>query len=221
MFIASVHPEANISRVFAALGEGERSARDAARKQADIAPDGKARRFLLAQARQEAFHAWVCDGAVHWLAPDSAGASALPAAVKRALRRYAERIGTDLAEREFTRSLVGMQVVFEGLGAVVLGKLDIGLSKHGKRFAPLRRILLRQEDAHHEFGVRCLQRLIASDAERAGLGAACAGYCELSDADLRACSELFGDFDAEIAEYIEQARTGLPAFLAPPRVILT
>ncbi|MBC7945348.1 MAG: hypothetical protein H7X91_08825 [Burkholderiales bacterium] len=96
-------------------------------------------------------------------------ARAPPAAVQRALRRYAERIEADLAEREFTRSLVGMQVVFEGLRAVVLRKLDIGLSEHGQCFAPLRLLLLRQEDAHHEFGVRSLQRLVGSAEECAGL----------------------------------------------------
>lgn len=43
----------------------------------------------------------------------------------------------------------------------------------------------------------------------------CVEYCVLSNAILHACSELFADFDAGIAEYIEQARVDLPAFLMP------
>ena len=66
-----VYPEERvpIARLLTFLEQGERLAHDCARAQAGLARDGKMRRFLLGQARQEAVHAIVFQGAITWLAP--------------------------------------------------------------------------------------------------------------------------------------------------------
>ncbi|MEK7838298.1 MAG: hypothetical protein AAB328_09995 [candidate division NC10 bacterium] len=63
-----------LARLLQFLEHGERLAHDCARAQAALAPDAGARRFLAGQARQEALHAAVFQGAVLWLAPRHLGA---------------------------------------------------------------------------------------------------------------------------------------------------
>ena len=53
-----------IARLLTFLEHGERMAHGCAQRQATLAPDPKARRFLTTQARQEAMHAVVLRGAI-------------------------------------------------------------------------------------------------------------------------------------------------------------
>ena len=57
------------ARLFSFLALGERLSRDCARKQAKLATDKAMRRFLLMQARQEAFHNRLFESAVLYLTP--------------------------------------------------------------------------------------------------------------------------------------------------------
>ncbi|HWF60623.1 MAG TPA: hypothetical protein VN666_09995 [Nitrospira sp.] len=58
-----------IARLLTFLEHGERMAHDCAKAQAALSEDSRTRRFLLNQAKQEAMHARVFQGAIAWLAP--------------------------------------------------------------------------------------------------------------------------------------------------------
>lgn len=200
-----------IARFFAAMSRGERLAQRAARRQADIAPNRKARGFLLVQSRQEAFHALLFEGAANWLAPRAN----LPDSTGIALERLAGRIKADLDAGDFAASLVGVQIIFEGVGAVALAKLDAGLIPGAGRFAPVHRLLLRHEEAHHAFGVRTLERMLASgDADESTLREASVEYLALNRSLVAASAEMFADFDADAAEYVVRVHASLPACLS-------
>jgi hypothetical protein len=57
-----------IARLLTFLEHGERMAHDCATAQAALSDDSGTRRFLLSQAKQEAMHARVFQGAIAWLA---------------------------------------------------------------------------------------------------------------------------------------------------------
>lgn len=101
-----------IARLLTFLEHGERMAHGCAQRQATLAPDPKARRFLTTQARQEAMHAVVFRGAIAWLAPRHLGdAPFLPA-----LEDY-RRLLTEALERgDWLESILAEQVILEGLG---------------------------------------------------------------------------------------------------------
>lgn len=200
----------HIARLFHALAYGERLAQDCARRQAELAADPKMRRFLLRQAQQENFHALVFEGAVAVLAPKEAVAS--PAT--DALQDYRKRLEADLDTGKLAESLLGMQVVLEGLGNVVLEKIDITLSQHGSRFAPFRRLLHQQEEAHHAFGLHSLEQLLRDDSALIHrLRAAGKDYLECSQTALESCADVFLHFESSPAEYAQSLNRQLPYWL--------
>ena len=74
------HEKIPIARLLTFLAHGEQLANECAKAQAALALDSGSRRFLLSQARQEAAHAVVFQGAIAWLAPRHLGdAPFLPA----------------------------------------------------------------------------------------------------------------------------------------------
>jgi 1,2-phenylacetyl-CoA epoxidase catalytic subunit len=196
-----------LAHLFQVLVAGERLAQECAQRQALLAPERKTRSFLLTQAQQEGLHAWVFQRAASALAPrGSVGDS--PAL--RAMFHYRERLFADLDRGNLAGSLVGMQVVLEGVGARVLKEMDAELRRRGDRHAALRRRLLLQEDAHHAFGLRCIQRLCAeTPAASALLATAGREYTALSIDMLTACEELFLYLGAEPQLY----QPALPACL--------
>ena len=146
-----------IARLLTFLEQGERVANECAKVQATLAPDPESRRFLLSQARQEAAHAVVFQGAVAWLAPRHLGdAPFLPA-----LEEYREVLNDALARQDVLETFLAEQVILEGLGEAILMRIEEGLAKRAAPFGRLRRILLQQEEAHHGFGRRMLERAMA------------------------------------------------------------
>src|SRR5712691_8943519 len=106
------------------------------------------RRFLAGQARQEALHAAVFQGAIAWLAPRHLSACPL----LPALERYRALIEDAIRRGRFLETVLAEQVILEGLGEAILGRIEAGLVKRKAGFSRLRRILLHQEEAHHDFG---------------------------------------------------------------------
>lgn len=134
------------------LARGEITAHTAARAQAAYAPDRRDRRFLHAQARQEAFHAMLFDAIASWL-----GAPAIALATDPYAEFETRVIAAAQAGRH-VETVVATQGVLEALGATLLWRLDAGLARHGCGFLRLRRALLRQEAAHHAFGAERIVR---------------------------------------------------------------
>jgi hypothetical protein len=82
-----------IARLLTFLEHGKRMAHDCAKAQAALAKEAGTRRFLASQARQEAMHAVVFQGAIAWLAPKHLGdAPFLPA-----LEEYRTMLHDELA----------------------------------------------------------------------------------------------------------------------------
>ena len=155
-----VHPDqrAPIARLLQFLRDGEYLASDCARAQAELTLDSGMRRFLRSQARQESYHAIVFQANIAWLAPRHLGTCPLlpPMGRYRVLIEDAIRRG-DLAE-----TLMAEQIILEGLGEAILVRIEEGLAKRNAPFERLRRMLLQQEEAHHGFGCRTLDRMFAA-----------------------------------------------------------
>lgn len=207
-----VYPEERvpIARLLTFLEQGERLAHDAARAQAGLAPDEKTRRFLLSQARQEAVHAVVFRGAITWLAPRHLGASPL----LPPLERYRALLDQAIRRRDFVESLLAEQIILEGLGEAILSRIEDGLAKRGAAWGRLRRILLHQEEAHHAFGCRALDRVIAEGrTSPEELRSRALGYLTLTDAMVATLGDLFDSINEDPSAWVADARSYLPSWL--------
>ncbi len=199
-----------IARLLTFLEHGERMANECAKAQAALAPDSGSRSFLLSQARQEAAHALVFQGAVAWLAPRHLGdASFLPA-----VEEYREKLNDALARQDLLETFLAEQVILEGLGEAILTRIEEGLVKRAAPFGRLRRILLQQEEAHHGFSRRMLERAMAEgriDAEM--LRRRAQDYLVLTDRMVLTLSDLFESIDEDPTAWARDARKFLPEWL--------
>ena len=199
-----------IARLLTFLEHGERMANECAKAQAALAPDSGSRSFLLSQARQEAAHAFVFQGAVAWLAPRHLGdAPFLPA-----VEEYREKLNDALARQDLLETFLAEQVILEGLGEAILTRIEEGLVKRAAPFGRLRRILLQQEEAHHGFGRRMLERAMAEgriDADM--LRRRAQDYLVLTDRMVLTLSDLFESIDEDPTAWARAARKFLPEWL--------
>ncbi len=199
-----------LARLLQFLEHGERLAHDCAWAQSVLAPDAGMRRFLIGQARQEALHAAVFQSAVTWLAPRHL--EACP--VLPPLERYRALIDEAIRERRFAETLLAEQIILEGLGSAILKRLEAGLVKRKAGFGRLRRILLHQEEAHHAFGRRALERAIeAGQASPEALRERAPEYLAVADAMVLALGDLFASIDEDAGAYVGDARSALPKWL--------
>lgn len=200
-----------IARLLTFLEHGERLAHTCAKAQAALTADPGHRRFLLSQARQEAMHAMVFQGAVAWLAPRYLGnTSILPA-----LEDYRKLIFDALARKDLIETVLAEQVILEGLGEAILTRIEAGLVKRAAPYGRLRRILLYQEEAHHGFGRRMLERAMSdghTDAEILRHNAQ--HYLELTERMVLALRDLFESIDEDPAAWTASARACLPPWLS-------
>ncbi|MGQ0810757.1 MAG: hypothetical protein ACT4OO_05970 [Nitrospiraceae bacterium] len=201
---------APIARLLTFLEHGERLAHECAGAQARLVSDPKMRRFLQGQARQEAAHAIVFQGAVAWLAPRHLGENPfLPA-----LEQYRALIHRALEGNDLPEAFLAEQVILEGLGEAILTRIEMGLVKRNAPLGGLRRMLLHQEEAHHEFGRRALER--AMDAGRVNvetLRRRAQDYLALTDSMVMTLSELFDSIHEDAAAWAADVQTYLPAWL--------
>lgn len=201
---------APLSRLLQFLEHGERLAHDCARAQAALAPDAPTRRFLLVQARQEALHVAVFQNAVVWLAPRHLG----DCPVLPPLERYRTLLEGAIRMGQLWETVVGEQIILEGLGEAILKRLEAGLIKRKAGFSRLRRILLRQEEAHHDFGCRVLDRAMASGQTSSdALQLRAKEYLALTDTMVATLSDLFVSIDEDASAYASDAKRSLPAWL--------
>jgi hypothetical protein len=199
-----------IARLLTFLEYGERMANECAKAQASLVPDSGSRRFLLSQARQEAGHAVVFQGAIAWLAPRHLGGTPfLPA-----LEEYRKKLNDALGRQDLLETFLAEQVILEGLGEAILTRIEEGLAKRAAPFGRLRRILLQQEEAHHGFGRRMLERAMAegrTDAETLRLRAQ--DYLTLTDQIVLTLSDLFESIAEDPTAWAQDVRKFLPPWL--------
>jgi hypothetical protein len=200
-----------IARLLTFLEYGERLAHDCAKAQAALAAEKGQQRFLLSQARQESAHAWVFQGAIGWLAPKHIGDNPfLPA-----LEQYRALLEDALQRRDFPETLLAEQVILEGLGEAILARIEEGLAKRDAPFSRLRRMLLHQEEAHHDFGRRMLDQAFAVGATSPDhLRARAQEYLALTDRMVSTLGDLFASIDEDPQLYMARAKSYLPAWVA-------
>lgn len=196
-----------IARLLTFLEHGERMAHDCAQTQAALSDDPKTRRFLLSQAKQEAMHARVFQGAIAWLAPKHLrDTPVLPA-----LEEYRRMLNDALACRDLTETFLAEQVVLEGLGEAILSRIEQGLAKRAAPFGPLRRILLKQEEAHHGFGRHQIEQAIQrGETDVKDLGRRAQRYLVLIEAMVLTLCDLFESIDEDHRAWAQDVRTFLP-----------
>lgn len=202
--------KAPIARLLTFLEYGERMARDCAGKQAALVTDARAGRFLQSQARQEAMHAYVFQGVIAWLAPRHLGdAPFLPA-----LEEYRRKLDDALDRLDLHESFLAEQIILEGLGEAILNRIEAGLAKRDAPFRRVRRILLCQEEAHHAFGERMIDRAIdRGQADRADLRRRAQDYLALTQAMVLALADLFDSIEEDPAAWVSDVKKYLPAWL--------
>lgn len=201
-----------IARLLKFLELGERLAHDCAKGQVLLAPGVKERRFLMTQSKQEAYHALVFQGAIAWLAPRQLGDSPL----LPALNHYRRLLEDSLAAGDWYESLMGEQIILEGLGEALLKRLDDGLAKRQAPFGRLRRILLCQEEAHHGFGLRMLGQAI--DEGRISveqLRKKAPYYLALTKEMVMSVGDLFDTIDEDVMAWAAGVDRYLPEWLTP------
>lgn len=193
------------------LAHGEALARDCARKQARLAPTAAMRRFLKAQARQESVHAHLFNGAVAMLVPKGV---ALAPAIQQ-IQLFREDIDASLDRGELVPSLLAQQVILEGLGEIILTDMDGGIGKRHYGFKPMRRMILRQEQAHHGFGLRQLRALIEDGkVQRSSLRDQGEHWIDRCQAMFEETGELARFFDHDPSEYAQELRDEFEQLLA-------
>jgi hypothetical protein len=197
----------DLARAARLLEAAERLAQHAAARQAAIARAPRVGRFLARQARQEAFHARVFATAAACLAPGAAPAH--PG--EGALAAYRQRLDSDLDAGDLWSAVIGTQLTLEALGRAVLGELEAGLACHLPVLAPLHQVLVRQEGAHHAFGMRLVAQAAARGAVATGRArATAADYRELATGLLAASAELLDALGTSPAPYAARFAVLLP-----------
>ncbi|WP_447977471.1 hypothetical protein [Candidatus Nitrospira bockiana] len=102
----------------------------------------------------------------------------------------------------------------EGLGESILSRIEEGLAKRGAPFARLRWVLLKQEEAHHAFGARILERAIAAgEVSAEGLRGQAQAYLALVDRMVSGLADVFDSIDEDPGLYLRGARQRWPAWL--------
>lgn len=207
-----VHPDEKvpIARLLTFLEHGERLASDCAKAQAALVSDSEPRRFLLSQARQETAHAIVFQGAIAWLAPKHLGdAPFLPP-----LEEYRRLVSDALARQDVLETFLAEQVILEGLGEAILSRIEDGLVKRAAPFGRLRRVLLQQEEAHHGFGRRVLERaMLAAQIDAETVRHLAQNYLALTDQMVLTLSGLFESIAEDPTAWAHDVRKFLPKWL--------
>jgi hypothetical protein len=205
-----------ISRLLSFLEHGERLAHTCAKAQAVLAVDPLQRRFFLSQARQESMHAMIFQAAIAWLAPRYPGnPPILPA-----LEDYRKLLFDALARKDLIETVLAEQVILEGLGEAILNRIEAGLVKRAAPYGRLRRILLHQEEAHHGFGRRMLERAIADGyIDAVTLSGKAQDYLELTEQMVLALKDLFESIAEDPAAWAADVRTFLPPWLSLENMI--
>ena len=198
------------ARLFSFLALGEQLSRDCARKQAKLTNDKAMRRFLLRQARQEAFHKRLFEGAVLYLA--HRGIRRPPSLLP--LTRYRQLIERALHEGDLAETLLAQQVLMEGLGEVLLGRIDQGIADREMGLERLRRLILAQEHAHHAFGLRRIERyIVPQNPTHIRLEQRTQEYLGLIEQIFTELSEFFEFFDEDPQAYMSSVCADLPESL--------
>ena len=202
-----------LGQILSLLIAGERLAHDCAIQQAryltPIKP--KEAKFLMGQARHEALHAKLFAAAQRWLTPSHQNNQLLAP-----LENYQQCIATAIQQGQIAESVFALQILLEGMGEVVLQRLNARAERYQFGLSRLRRMILGQEAAHHHFGLTRLQDYMHYQGiEQTQLRRQAQPYLELSWQLLEQMAPVFAGLDEDPDSYWQQLTEELPAWLRP------
>jgi hypothetical protein len=140
----------HIAHLFQFLIQGEQLALHCSKRQYAISHKAKDKAFFLKQSRQERFHASAFIFGKNIIRTKGVGATI----GQSVMSDYKRLINEALNRGDIAESLLGMQVILEGLGDVTLENMNTGISKKRGTFDRIRKVILSQEDEHHDFGIQ-------------------------------------------------------------------
>ena len=189
---------------------GEQLAHDCAKAQAALASEKGMQRFLAGQARQEGRHAMIFQWVIRWLTPRPPRSTL----ISEQMNQYRRLLMAAIARRDFAESLLAEQIILEGLGEAILQRLEAGLLKRKAPLQTLRRLLIQQEHAHHGFGLRTLNRMVANgEATIKHLCELAPVYLHLGKSMLFSAQDSFHSIQEDPQAYWEDFQRGLPVWL--------
>ena len=108
-----------------------------------------------------------------------------------------------------------MQVLLEGLGDVTVKHIDSGFDHHKLQFLcrRVRHLITGQEDAHHRFGIKRLQQCLDGAPVPEHLTRRGEDYLELLVKLMASVTDLFGHFDEDPQQYLDEFYQSLPGWL--------
>ncbi len=201
---------AHLAQLLRFMELGEQLAHDCAQRQCALAPERSMQTFLAGQARQEGYHALAFQGAIRWLTPKTFQSSN----ISDYMNQYRQLVEAAFVRQDFAETLLAEQVILEGLGEAILKKIEAGLVKRGAPFQRLRRMLIHQEEAHHQFGLRVLSKMIEREEESYDtLRQRTEMYLSLAKTMLFSVQDAFFSIDEDPQEYWDEFHRNLPAWL--------
>ncbi len=200
----------HLAQLFMFMILDEQLAHDCAQAQISLAPERGMQIFLAGQARQEGYHALAFQGAIRWLTPKSSQSSS----ISNHMNQYRQLVEAAIVRQDFAETLLAEQIILEGLGEAILKKIEVGLVKRGAPFQRLRRMLIHQEEAHHQFGLRVLSKMIEREEESYDtLRQRTEIYLPLAKTMLFSAQDTFFSIDEDPQQYWDEFHCNLPAWL--------
>lgn len=189
---------------------GEQLAHDCAQAQIALTPERGMQIFLASQARQEDYHALTFQWAIRWLTPRPQH----PYPISKHMNAYRALVDAAIDRKDFAETLLAEQIILEGLGETILKKIEAGLVKRGAPFQRLRRMLIHQEEAHYQFGLRTLSKMLERGEESyETLRDRTRDYLPLAKTLLFSAQDAFYSIDEDPQEYWNDFQQHLPAWL--------
>jgi len=213
MFI-KVGENEQAARLFCFLMLGEQLAKDCAASQAKQMSNKSMRRFLNSQAKQENYHRIIFQRSMMMLTPKGSNCDA----VKKPMLEYKGLLDEAIESNNFAETLLGQQVILEGLGEIVLENIDKGMTNRKFGFKKIRHLILSQEHAHHNFGLRKLDDLANGNEKiRSQLSLRTQDYMHLVQQMLTSLQDLFDYFKYDSSQYFNELNSKLPIWLNDSR----
>jgi hypothetical protein len=191
----------HIARLLNFFLSGEKVPHRFSPRQPKLSKHDQVKRFLIRQSRQERFHAVTFQSAILWLSPKGV---CVPA--NKTMQQYESLLNEATDNHDLFSSVIGLQVILEGMGDIALSHFDDGMRQRGLGYQKLRRAILAQEDMHHEFGLSYFYK----NTPPAVPAVQSDNYLSLVDDMLTSLQGLFDFFDEDSGSYMAEFKQSIP-----------
>jgi hypothetical protein len=197
-----------IARLFHFLLSGEQIAHRCARMQAKLCHEKQLTTFFKRQARQEKFHAFTFQSAISWLAPKGVRC---PASAH--MQQYDNLLHEAHTKNDLLASVLGLQVILEGMGDIVLAQLNADIEQRDIGYRRIRRAIIKQEDTHHATGLAYLENNLQGDTISDHQRQLIDDYLSIIGNVFSTLYGLLEYFDCDADDYIEHFNRNIPYWI--------